>query len=383
MELEIIERSLSDGVNPTVIKIVGVGGGGNNAVDRMISDGIRDVEFISINTDVQDLQASKASKKIAIGESLTKGLGAGGDPKKGEKAAMETEEKIEECLRGADMVFITCGLGGGTGTGASPIIAKIAKENVGALTVAVVTTPFDYEGLLRKKRAEEGLAKLKQEVDSIIVIPNQNLMDYSRDKNLSTREAFKFADIILTSGVKGISQIITNSGTVSVDFADVKTIMADGGDAVIGMGSASGENRVAEATTKAMQNPLLNDIDFEGASGLLVNVVAKSLDDLSLVEQGEISSIVNAGVLEGANQISGLFEDPDMEEELSVTVIATGFSKNQKKEEVINDEIQEDILFDDESSAILSNDRFKEFEADELASFGSSNLEIPTFFRKN
>ena len=257
-------------VSPTVIKVIGAGGGGSNAVNRMIEEGLQHVEFIVANTDKQALSKSVAENKIVIGSKLTNGLGAGGKPEIGEKAAIEDSEAIANILKGADMVFVTAGMGGGTGTGAAPVIAKIAKEQ-GALTVGVVTKPFDFEGNTKKRLAEEGIRKLHENVDTLIVIPNQYLLKIV-DKKTSISQAFKLADDVLRQGVQGISDLITHPGEVNIDFADVKTTMEGKGDAILGIGIGEGENRAVDAALKAIDNPLLEDSHIDGAKNILVNI---------------------------------------------------------------------------------------------------------------
>jgi len=313
--------------NPTKIKVVGVGGGGCNAVDCMIAQGVQNIEFICANTDSQVLLKSKAHQKIQLGQQITRGLGAGANPEIGEKAAIEDSEIIKSVLKGADMVFVTAGMGGGTGTGASPIIAEIAKS-LGALTVGVVTKPFKFEGKPRLEKAEKGISLLVKNVDTLITIPNQNLLNYVQ-KNTSLLEAFSIADDVLRQAVQGISDIITVPGIINVDFADVKAIMQGAGNAIMGMGIGVGENKAMEAATQAITNPLLDTTSMEGATGILVNVTGGR--DLTLQEFNEIVSMVTSQSDGNANIIAGTAFDPNLKEEVRVTVIATGFK--QKKEE--------------------------------------------------
>jgi cell division protein FtsZ len=308
----------------TVIKVIGAGGGGSNAVNRMILEGLRNVEFIIANTDLQALDRSKAAVKLGLGAKVTHGLGAGGNPEIGEKSALEDRETIADALRGADMVFITAGMGGGTGTGSAPIIAQVAKE-LGALTVAVVTKPFSFEGKVKMRLAEEGIEKLRQAVDTLIVIPNQHLMKIV-EKRTPIREAFVLADDVLRQGVQGISDLITIPGEINIDFADVSTVMRGKGDAIMGVGRASGDNRAVEAAEKAVSNPLLEDARIDGAKNILVNVTGG--DNFTLSEFEEIISIVTASADPEAMVISGLVENPDSGDEVSVTVIATDFSRS-------------------------------------------------------
>ena len=308
-----------------VIKVVGGGGGGGNAVDRMVESGIQNVEFIAVNTDAQALKRSKADVRIQIGEKLTKGLGAGANPEVGRKAAEETKDKIEEALEGADMVFVTSGMGGGTGTGAAPIVAGIAKE-LGALTVGVVTRPFNFEGKKRQVQSTAGINSLKGAVDTLIVIPNDRLLDIV-DKSTPMMQAFVEADNVLRQGVQGISDLINVSGTVNLDFADVKAIMADQGSALMGIGVASGENRTAEATKKAISSPLL-EVSIDGAEQILLNITGGS--DLTLFEAQDASDIVAAAATNDVNIIFGTSINENLGDEVIVTVIATGIDEEHK-----------------------------------------------------
>nr|WP_263313580.1 cell division protein FtsZ [Mammaliicoccus sp. Marseille-Q6498] len=303
------------------LKVIGVGGGGNNAVNRMIDHGMNNVEFISINTDGQALNLSKASSKIQIGEKLTRGLGAGANPEIGKKAAEESREQIEDAIQGADMVFVTAGMGGGTGTGAAPVVAKIAKE-MGALTVGVVTRPFSFEGRKRQTQAAAGVESMKAAVDTLIVIPNDRLLDIV-DKSTPMMEAFKEADNVLRQGVQGISDLIAVSGEVNLDFADVKTIMSNQGSALMGIGVSSGENRAIEAAKKAISSPLL-ETSIVGAQGVLMNITGG--ESLSLFEAQEAADIVQDAADEDVNMIFGTVINPELQDELVVTVIATGFN---------------------------------------------------------
>jgi len=302
------------------IKVIGVGGGGGNAVNRMIAARVEGVEFMVANTDVQALQASHAPVKIQLGAKLTKGLGAGANPEIGKRAALEDTEKIIDALEGADMVFVTTGLGGGTGTGGAPIVAGLARE-LGALTVAVVTKPFAFEGRRRMLQAEQGLAELSDAVDTVICIPNERLMQYV-DKGTSFFEAFRIADDILRQGVQGISDIITITGIINRDFADIKAIMAGMGYAVMGTAEATGENRAVEAVNKAIASPLLEDATINGAQGILLNITGSS--KLTLFEVHEASTIVQKAAAENANIIFGAVHSEEMKDAVRVTVIATG-----------------------------------------------------------
>jgi len=305
------------------IKVVGIGGGGGNAINRMIEAGIQGVQFLVANTDLQSLKASQASVKLQIGEKLTRGLGVGGDPEKGRQSALEDTEKIIEALEGADMVFITAGLGGGTGTGAGPIIASLATE-LGALTVAVVTKPFRFEGRRRQRQAEQGLNELRECVDTVITIPNERLLN-AVPKGTRFQESFRLVDDVLLQAVQGISDIITVPGLINVDFADVKAIMEGMGIALMGTGSATGDNRALEATQRAISSPLLEEASIEGAKGLLVNVSGGA--DLTLFEVNEAMSIIHDSADPDANIIFGAVLDERLTNEMKITVIATGFDK--------------------------------------------------------
>lgn len=322
MQIEVIEDKIDENVaDPTVIKVIGVGGGGSNAVNRMIEGGLKKVDFIAVNTDIQALRLSHALVKLPIGSKLTGGLGAGGVPDIGEKAAQENKEDIGNALRGADMVFITAGMGGGTGTGAAPVVAQIARET-GALTVAVVTRPFDFEGRRKMQLAEEGIKKLREAVDTLITIPNQYLLKIV-EKRTPIKEAFLMADDVLRQGVQGISEVITVTGDINIDFADVRTIMKGRGDALMGIGTGSGENRAVDAATNAINNPLLEDARIEGAKGILINITGG--EDLSLSEYDEVIKIVTANADEDALIIPGQTINPLFEDQVQVTVVATGF----------------------------------------------------------
>ena len=326
MTIELIEDG---GANPTVIKVIGIGGGGSNAVNRMISVGLQNVQFIAVNTDLQALQNSQADIRLPLGTKLTGGLGAGGIPEVGEKAALEDKERIQDIIRGADMVFLTAGMGGGTGTGAAPVIASIAKD-LGILTVAVVTKPFDFEGKKKMKLAEEGIRKLRQAVDTLIVIPNQHLLKIV-DRKTPIKQAFLLADDVLRQGVQGISDLITKAGEINIDFADVRTIMKGQGDALMGIGVGHGDNRAVDAATNAINNPLLEDAHIEGAKGILVNVTGGN--DFTLSEYEEILRIITANVDEDALIIAGNTIDETLDDEIRVTVIATGFPSHGNRSE--------------------------------------------------
>ena len=316
--------------NSARIKVIGVGGGGGNAINTMISYSLRGVDFIIANTDAQALGVSSSPNKIQMGMQITKGLGAGSNPEIGKKSALESRDEIQQYLEGADMIFITAGLGGGTGTGAAPIIAEIARES-SALTVAVVTKPFQFEGKKRNTQAEDGIAQLRDVVDTLIVVPNQRLLSLG-GRNLSLLDAFKKADDILYQAVKGISDLITVPGLINLDFADVKNIMSSMGMALMGTGTASGENRAVEAAQRAISSPLLEDNTIQGARGILLNITGGS--DLSLYEVNEASSLIQAEAHEDANIIFGTVIDETMGDEIRITVIATGFDDGMRKKQV-------------------------------------------------
>jgi cell division protein FtsZ len=306
-----------------VIKVVGVGGGGTNAVNRMVDAGLRGVEFVAANTDAQALQMCDADIKLNIGHELTKGLGAGANPETGFGAAAESRDDIKEALKGADMVFVTAGEGGGTGTGAAPVIAEIAKNEIGALTVGVVTKPFSFEGTQRMKQAEDGVARLREVVDTLIVIPNEKLLGIV-ERRTTILEAFREADNVLRQGVQGITDLITIPGLINLDFADVRTIMQDAGSALMGIGQAGGENRAAEAAKAAISSPLLEE-SVEGASGILLNITGSK--EIGLFEINEAAEIVQGAADANANIIFGSVIDDSLGDEVRVTVIATGFDR--------------------------------------------------------
>jgi cell division protein FtsZ len=307
------------------IVVLGVGGGGSNAVNRMILAGVRGVEFVAINTDVQALSRSDAGTRLHIGEKLTRGLGAGGNPNVGEKAAEESGEQIADIVRDADMVFIATGMGGGTGTGGAPIIAQIAKE-LGALTVGVVTKPFSFEGRQRAKNAEEGIAQLRERVDTLITIPNDRLLEVI-DRKTTLEQAFMEVDDVLRQGIQGISELITEPGLINLDFADVKSIMSDSGGALMAIGRGTGESRAQDAARMAISSPLL-DISMEGAKGVLLNITGGN--DLALSEINEAADVVAQAADPEANIIFGAVIDPKLENEVKMTVIATGFDVSQR-----------------------------------------------------
>ncbi|HLO04532.1 MAG TPA: cell division protein FtsZ [Symbiobacteriaceae bacterium] len=306
------------------IKVIGVGGGGNNAVNRMITAGLRGVEFIAVNTDHQALQGALAPIKLQVGSKLTKGLGAGADPEVGARAAEESREELADALRGADMVFVTAGMGGGTGTGAAPVVAEVARE-LGALTVGVVTKPFTFEGRKRAMQADKGIQSLRNSVDTLITIPNDRLLQVV-DKKTSIMEAFRFADDVLRQGVQGISDLIQVPGLINLDFADVRTIMANTGTALMGIGVRGGENRAIEAARAAISSPLLEQT-IDGAKGVLLNITGGP--DLGLLEANEAAEIISQAADPEANIIFGAVIDETIGDEIRVTVIATGFGEGE------------------------------------------------------
>jgi cell division protein FtsZ len=354
-----------DEIMPVCIKVIGVGGAGCNAVNTMIGAGLTRVEFVAANTDVQALGRSHAAFKIQLGPERTRGLGAGAKPQIGKEAALESKDQIRECLEGAEMVFVTAGMGGGTGTGAAPIVANVARE-LGALTVGVVTKPFQYEGHRRMSHAEEGLRELKKHVDTLLIIPNQRLLAIV-DKSTPLLEAFKVADDVLRQAIQGIADVITTTGHVNVDFADVRTVMTYTGRAVMGMGIARGTNRAVEAAQKAISSPLLEDGTVEGARGVLLNITGG--ESLSLHEVDEASSIIKDTADPQANIIVGQVINPDLGDELIVTVIATGFERDEQPSRGLGEKPVEIA-----QPALAS--------ARTAAGDASKNLERPTFLRR-
>ena len=370
-----------------IIKVVGVGGGGTNAVNSMVRDNIRGVEFIIANTDVQSLDKSECPGKVQIGAELTRGLGAGSNPETGRNAAEESENIIRDMLGGSDMVFITAGMGGGTGTGAAPVISRIAKET-GALTVGVVTKPFPFEGKRRMKQAEEGIAELKEVVDTLIVIPNQKLLSYVGQQT-SFKEAFSMVDDILKQAVCSISDLIVIPGLINLDFADVKCIMGSMGKALMGSGTAAGENRAVEAAQKAISSPLLDEATVDGARGILINITGG--ENLTLMEINEASEMIQKNAHEDAHIIFGSVIDQQMEDEMRVTVIATGFDQataspieeRPKLRKVVGGNPQ--IESDDSASSFKHLKTLASSIKDENQDSGNlnANFDIPTFLRKH
>ena len=376
----------TEATNPAVIKVVGVGGGGNNAVNRMIDAGVGCVEFISVNTDKQDLSLSKAALKIQIGSKLTKGLGAGAVPEIGAKAAEESRDDIAQHLQDADMVFVTAGMGGGTGTGAAPVVAEIAKE-LGILTVGIVTKPFWFEGATRAKNAKAGLEKLRESVDTLVVIPNDKLLAIAENKTALT-ESFRMADEVLRQGVQGISDLISKPGLISLDFADVKTIMKNTGYAHMGIGKATGENRAHDAATKAINSPLL-ETTITGAKGVILNITGGA--DLGILEIQTASELVQKAADEDANIIIGAIIDENLGEEIQITVIATGFDGNASINDAkaskggifsaMNKEIEKKAEEKKEEPRPVDNSGnkgiFSNFSEDD------GEIDVPVFLRKN
>lgn len=315
---------VEDGTSPALIKVVGVGGGGMNAVNRMIDAHLRGVEFLVINTDEQVLRKSRVETRIAIGQKTTRGMGAGGDPEIGLRAAQEDRDRLLQSLKGADMVFITAGMGGGTGTGAAPIIAEVARE-LKALTVGVVTVPFEVEGKRRRELALKGLAALRDKVDTLIVIKNDSIFKVI-DQNTPVDVAFRIVDEVLLGAVRGISDLVNEAGLINVDFADVRSVMAEKGEAVMGAGEGMGENRVVEAVSQAINNALLEEHSVEGATGVLINVCGG--EDMTMKEWRDVSELITQRVDPGANTIIGMTIDPALRDRIRVTVIATGYKRN-------------------------------------------------------
>lgn len=340
---------------PAIIKVIGVGGAGGNAINTMMEAGLRGVEFVAVNTDIQDLRKCNAPEKLQIGVTLTRGLGAGSNPQLGQQSANEDRDRLQGIVEGADMVFITAGLGGGTGTGASPVIAELAKA-AEALTVAVVTKPFEFEGRIRAAQAEDGIKELKNVVDTLITIPNQKLLDVV-DRNTSLLDAFDRANDILRQGVQSISDLITGVGYINVDFADVRTVMAETGSALMGIGIDAGENRAQRATEKAISSPLLEEASIDGAQGVLVNISGS--EDLGMHEVSEAMAPIHSSVDPDASVVFGVVVDSSMNDKVKVTVIATGFDATRR-----------------ERDAILGK------QALDLDTILSRNFERPTFLRR-
>jgi cell division protein FtsZ len=350
------------------IRVVGVGGGGSNAVNRMIADGLTSVEFVAINTDAQALMLSSAPRRVRIGDKLTRGLGVGGNPEMGQKAAEESGDELHEVLRGSDMVFITCGMGGGTGTGASPVVARIAKD-LGALTIGVVTRPFSWEGATRNNVAKEGIEQLKDSVDTLIVIPNDRLLEIT-DKRVTLQEAFTLVDDVLRQGVQGISELITVPGLINLDFADVRAIMSEGGAALMAVGTGTGENRAVDAVQQAISSRLL-DITIDGARGILFNITGGN--DLGLYEVNEAASIIKQTAHPEVNLIFGAVIDEALADEVRVTVIATGFEPEPVRQPIAI----EGLMRDERDFPWFVQDSYGTGDEEE-----EEDVEVPAFLRK-
>ncbi|MDH3214743.1 MAG: cell division protein FtsZ [Candidatus Krumholzibacteria bacterium] len=373
----------------TVLKVVGVGGAGGNAVNRMVSAGFNGVDFTALNTDLQVLRGSEAHQRIQIGAKITRGLGSGGDPRIGAKAAEESREVLKECLQGADMVFLTAGMGGGTGTGASPIVASIARET-GALTVGIVSRPFFFEGDQRIAQAEEGIEELKREVDTLLVIPNDKLLAIT-EENTPLLEAFSMADEVLCNATRGISDLITETGVVNLDFADVRSVMSNGGDAIMGTGVSNGKNGAEEAANTAIASPLLDNISIRGASGILVNITGSK--SLSLQQVSKAATIINKEAGPGAHVFLGAVIDEKMaNDEMRVTVIATGYDSVpavKQEEATAKKEINfTELLSSDQRVVELHPEPREEKEetvvtdSGSIRTFNKDDFRIPTFVRK-
>ena len=355
------------GISPAKIKVVGVGGGGGNAVNRMIKSGLTGVEFWLMNTDLQILNTSICKNKIQLGPKLTNGLGAGGEPQVGEKAAEEAQQEITQALEGADMVFVTAGMGGGTGTGAAPIVAKIAKD-LGILTIGVVTKPFSFEGKRRQNQAQQGLEKLRESVDALIVIPNDKLLDVV-DRRVSLQESFIVVDEVLLRGVQGISDIITIPGLINVDFADVKSVMQASGSALMGIGRGTGEGRAVEAAKIAINSQLL-ETSINGASGVIVNITGGP--DMTLHEVTDATNIINDAVLDDAKVIIGAVVDDNIQGEIQITVIATGFELKSQKT------VEERV----EGRTMTADQFFNSLNQNKSTMPSFSDIQIPDFLKK-
>ena len=358
------KMAVAQGENFAQIRVVGVGGGGSNAVNRMIAEGLQGVDFIAVNTDAQALMLCDAPKRLRVGDGVTRGLGAGGHPSEGKKAAEESEDEIREVLQGSDMVFVTAGMGGGTGTGAAPVIAQIAKEEIKALTIGVVTRPFTFEGSQRGNVAVEGIEELKKVVDTLIVIPNDRLLEIT-EKRMSLTQAFRVADDVLRQGIQGITEVITVPGLINLDFADVRAIMEEGGAALMAVGRAEGENRALEAAQQAISSRLL-DITIDGARGILFNITGG--DSLTLYEVNEAASIIRETAHPDVNLIFGAVIDPEMpDEDVRITVIATGFDGEPSSAEQVGMKRQ------------------RRMESQDIFSAGAvdrDNIDVPAFLRR-
>ncbi|OGC77840.1 MAG: cell division protein FtsZ [candidate division Zixibacteria bacterium RBG_16_50_21] len=376
-----IELDLANN-NYTDMKVIGVGGAGGNAVNRMIEAGLEGVDFVALNTDAQVLDCNKSTRKIQIGAKLTKGLGAGSIPAVGRKAMEESREEVAEALAGANMVFVTAGMGGGTGTGAAPIVAEIAKQS-GALTVGVVTKPFDFEGRKRMANALQGIKELKERVDTLIVIPNQRLLTIASKQTLFT-DAFRLADDVLLQATRGISDLITVPGLINLDFADIRTVMLEMGDALMGTGRAGGENKAKEAAIKAIASPLLEDMSISGAKGLLVNVTGG--DEMTLFEVNEAANIIVKEAGDEANIIFGAVIDKSMKDEIKVTVIATGLESKERIPDSLDGHSEgfsaERILSQKHVAKKISPLQEDVFQRVNAGSLNGEDYEVPAFMRR-
>lgn len=382
-----LEIEMMDNLNAGAkLRVVGIGGGGNNALNTMIESGLKGVEFISANTDLQALERNCARVQLQLGKNLTRGLGAGADPEVGRQAALEDRDKIKELLSGSDMVFITAGLGGGTGTGGAPVVAEVAKE-LGALTVAVVTKPFDFEGKRRMRQADEGVEELKKVVDTLIVIPNTRLRSLA-PKNAKFTDMLKRADEVLLYAVKGISDLIISPGLINLDFADVRTVMSEMGVALMGTGQSSGDERALQAAQRAISNPLLEDISIDGARGVLVNITAAS--EMTIDEVSEASSFIQEAAHEDANIFWGTVIDENMGDELRVTVIATGIGQAMAQSNPVPRVVNG---FDSVDPSVIDHINLPRFQRSQGGGSGesrprpatlrdASDLDVPTFLRR-
>jgi cell division protein FtsZ len=368
------------------IKVIGVGGGGSNAVNRMIDEGIQGVEFIVVNTDAQALLLTKAQTRVRLGEKLTRGLGAGGDPEIGRKAAEESADELYNVLKGSDMVFVTAGMGGGTGTGAAPIVAQVAKES-GALTIGVVTRPFTFEGMRRLQSADTGIGKLKEHADTLIAIPNDRLLQVA-DKRASLQDAFRLADDVLHQGIQGISELITIPGLINLDFADVRAIMSEGGAALMAVGTGSGDDRAKKAAEAAISSQLL-DITIDGARGVLFNVTGGP--NMTLFEVNQAAAIIRETAHPDVNMIFGAVIDPNMGDDIRITVIATGFDRSSMPRRALERQPRLDVRRSEsavymrpaESVSVHADTQSGEAKhtGSSLSSANKDDLDIPTFLR--
>jgi cell division protein FtsZ len=366
------------------IKVIGVGGGGSNAVNRMIDEGIQGVEFIAVNTDAQALGLAQANIRVRLGDKLTRGLGAGGDPEIGRKAAEESSDELYNVLKGSDMVFVTAGMGGGTGTGAAPVVAQIAKES-GALTIGVVTRPFTFEGMRRLQSADIGIGKLKEHADTLIAIPNDRLLQIA-DKRASLQDAFRLADDVLHQGIQGISELITIPGLINLDFADVRAIMSEGGAALMAVGTGSGDERAKKAAETAISSQLL-DITIDGARGILFNVTGGP--NMTLFEVNQAAAIIRETSHPDVNMIFGAVIDPNMGDDIRITVIATGFERSTMPRRALERQPRSESKWSDsaaymrpsESVSVHADHQSGEAKSVPLPSVNKDDLDIPTFLR--